>query len=55
VKRFWHVVLWPATAIVVLCVIVNFISTFVHSLAQELAEHAEDRLRNRSAVKRATR
>lgn len=44
-RALWHALYWPAMVVVVLCLIVNFLTTFLHSLAQEAAEYAEKKLR----------
>jgi len=44
-KHIWHLAYWPALIVVVLCILINFLSTFLHSLAQDVAEHADKKLR----------
>ena len=44
-KALWHLAYWPALLIVVLCLLINFITTFIHSLAQDVAEFSEKKLR----------
>ena len=44
-RALWHALYWPALAIVVLCLIANFLTTFLHSLAQDVVEFSEKKLR----------
>ena len=44
-KALWGVAYVLSITAVVVCLIVNFCTTFAHSLAQSCLEHAEKKLR----------